>query len=181
MKVSAIIVTRGDVDLGRCLQNIEADEIILRRGHGGVWERYEAAMYARHDVIYTQDDDCVVDALRVIGQYEPGMVTCNMPMDRRGEYRDKDGIALVGWGSVFDRAALGAFERYFAVHQNREDEIFKREADRVFTALNRVKLIEIPFEHLPYAFGEDRMGREVRHGADLNEIRKRISLVPKCS
>ena len=41
-KISAVIVTRGDVDLGPCLSSIDADEVVIRKGHGGVWERWEA-------------------------------------------------------------------------------------------------------------------------------------------
>lgn len=166
MKVSAVIVTRGDVDLGPVLRSIEADEIVIRRGHGGVWERWEAAQHAVHDVIYTQDDDCVVDFAKVVGGYEPGKVLCNMLTSHRGEY--PDGLALVGWGCVFHRDALRVFEGW------PRDEIFRREADRVFTGMNALKLIDIGVTHLPHATSGSRMGREGRHGADLREIRRRI-------
>lgn len=173
MKVSAVIVTRGNVDLGPVLLRIHADEIIIRRGHGGVWERFEAARSARHEVVYTQDDDAVVEMSAVIAAYDRGSVTCNMPADRRREY--PDGIALVGWGAVFHQAAVDVFDEYLAAWPF--DELVRREADRVFTGLNRVKLIDVPFTHLPWAEGADRMGREARHGDDLREIRKRIQAV----
>lgn len=173
MKISAVIVTRGNVDMGPCLRNIDADEIIIRRGRQGIWERYEAAMSAHFDVIYTQDDDCVVDAAGVVGAYSPGVVTCNMPPWKRSEY--PDGIALVGWGAVFDRQSFAAFERY--QDHFMPDGIFHREADRVFTGLNKLNLVNVPFEHLPWAHGKDRMGTEPQHGAALQEIRRRIQVV----
>jgi hypothetical protein len=173
MKVSAIIVTRGDVDLSPCLSSIDADEVIIRRGHGGVWERWEAAMSARHDVVYVQDDDCAVDYAGVIAAYESPRVTCNMLNSHRGDYLD--GIALVGWGCVFHKTRLSAFAQYLMKFP--EDEIFRREADRVFTGLNPVKLIDLGVHHLRQAFGADRMGREARHGDDLKEIRRRIATV----
>lgn len=174
MKVSAVIVSRGGVDLGPCLRTIDADEIVVRRGHGGVWERFEAALAAKHDVIYTQDDDCTVEADQVLQAYEQERVTCNMPSWKRYEY--PDGIALVGWGAVFHKSALEVFGRYrrrFPV----DDACFRREADRVFTAMNRLKLIDVPFGHLPWAHGSDRLGAQADHGANLREIRKRIALL----
>jgi uncharacterized membrane protein YgcG len=78
MKFSAVIVTRGNVDLGPVLAPIVpfADEIVIRRGHGGVWERWEAILAAKHELVYTQDDDAVVD----LEAYE-GVADC-----RRGDY-----------------------------------------------------------------------------------------------
>jgi hypothetical protein len=170
MKVSAIIVTRGDVELGPCLSSLDADEVIIRRGHGGVWERWEAAMSARHDVVYVQDDDCVVDFAGVIAAYDEARVTCNMLTSHRSDYRDD--IALVGWGCVFHKVMLSSFGQYLMRFP--EDELFLREADRVFTGLNPLKLIDIGVTHLPYAHGAERMGREARHAADMREIRRRI-------
>jgi hypothetical protein len=169
IKVSAIIVTRGDVDLGPVLAPIDADEIIIRRGNGGVWERWEAARWAKHDVIYVQDDDCVVDFAGVAAAYDPAVVTCNMLTAHRGDY--PDGIALVGWGSVFHASKLDVLQKWD------RDEVFLRECDRVFTGLNALKLIDLGVKHLPHAYGVDRMAREARHGADLAEIRRRIQKV----
>jgi hypothetical protein len=173
VNVSAIIVTRGDVDLSPCLSSIDADEVIIRRGHGGVWERWEAAISAKHDVVYVQDDDCVVDFAGVIAAYDERDVACNMLASHRSDYLD--GIALVGWGCVFHKDMLNAFGHYLMRFP--EDEIFRREADRVFTGLNPVKLIDLGVHHLRQAFGADRMGREARHGDDLKEIRRRIATV----
>jgi hypothetical protein len=173
MKVSAVIVTRGNVDLGPALSAIDADEIIIRRGHGGVWERWCAVLEARHDVVYTQDDDAAVDFDAVMAAYDPKFMTCNMPMDRRREYQD--GIALVGWGAAFhQQLAIRAIRRYRRVFPDSPDPLFLRECDRVITGLSPLKLIDIPFAHLPHAFGKDRMGAQLEHGAALKEIRQRI-------
>lgn len=171
MKYSAVIVTRGDVDLGPCLSGLDADEIIIRRGHLGVWERFEAAAAAKHEVIYTQDDDCVVEAAQVMAHYDPSVVVCNMPGWKRYEY--PDGIALIGWGAVFHRSALEVFERYRQKFPA-DDAVFRREADRVFTGLNSCKLIDVPFTNLPCAYGKDRLAARPEHSGNLIEIRKRI-------
>lgn len=173
-KVTAVIVTRGDIDLGPCLSRIKADEIIIRRGHNGVLERWQAADGATHDIVYTQDDDAIVDYEAVVAAYEPGVMTCNMPLDRRPAYHDD--IALVGWGCVFHRRMV---EPALLQYRNKfpADALFYREADRVVTGLSQLKLIDVPFEHLPVAFEKYRMGAQDDHWNYLRQIRERIYIV----
>jgi len=169
--VTAVIPTRGDVAVSGIAGRLPVAEVILKVSWSGLWGRYEAALAAANTIIYTQDDDCEVDAQAVIDAYEPGVVVCNMPIAKRSEY--PDGIALVGWGAVFDQSLIRwAFSRYrLAI-----DDLFRRECDRVFTGLCPLKLIDVPFRHLPYAHDPDRMGCEARHLADLEAIRRRIRL-----
>jgi hypothetical protein len=174
LKVSAVIVSRLDHPIGEVVDSIapHVEEIIIVRGHEGVWERWEAVARAKCDVIYTQDDDAIVDVPAVLAEWDPGKATCNMPEDHRRDY--PDGIALVGWGCVFERS--GSWDWPFIQHQMRfaTDPIFGRECDRVFTGLSELKLIDVPIRHLPHAHAADRMGMEKRHGDDLREIRRRI-------
>lgn len=169
--VTAVIPTRGDVDVSAIASGLPVSEVIVQASLGGLWGRYIGAWKASHEIVYTQDDDCEVDAQEVIDAYEPGVVVCNMPVAKRAEY--PDGIALVGWGAVFDRSlVLRAFSRY----RLDIDSLFMRECDRVFTGLSALKLVDVPVRHLPHAHGPGRMGREGRHLADLAEIRERIRL-----
>lgn len=184
--VSAVLVTRGDVDLTPILDSIHAAgvrEIVIwdnsKRRDFKVYGRYRGAFEAhrveepRHPVIYTQDDDCLVDVAAVLAAYQPGRVVCNMPLAKRSEYAAiAPRIALVGWGACFDENlihALGRYTRRFGA-----DELLLRECDRVFTALNPTTLIDVPVRHLPHAF-VGRMGNETRHLGDLAEIQRRIA------
>lgn len=192
---TAIVVTRMNEPLAEVVDSLRPhfDEITFVRGHDGVAERWQAAERCRAELIYTQDDDVIVDipAFMDAVENQPGMVgsiagapvtnqvVCNMPESHRRDY--PDGIALVGWGCLFNFAWMdAAFRRYWvrAVTMRLEwnDDIFRREADRVFTGLSDVRLVDTPFRHLERAHGADRMGREARHGSDLKEIRRRIAL-----
>ena len=125
--------------------------------------------------VYTQDDDCVVNPDLILYAYEPGVVTCNMPLHRRAEYAD--GVALVGWGAIFDRNLTSVFNlylRHFPI-----DDLFLTECDRVFTGLNRVKMIDVPFVNLENAEGADRLHKRSDHWEKLREIRERIGFVKK--
>lgn len=189
MKVSAVIVSRMDHTIGQVVDSVLpfVDELIVVRGHNGVWERWEAVSRCKNDVVYVQDDDAVVDVASVISGYQPGFVTCNMPPDHRRDYPDE--IALVGWGCVFEnpgvlespcgRMSTEEFSPFWAFFRNGLplDDLFRRECDRVFTGLSPLKLINVAIRHLPFAHGDDRMGRELCHGRDLQEIRRRIYAV----
>lgn len=126
--------------------------------------------------VYTQDDDCILgfgSQFDLFRAYEPGVVTCNLPAIRRPEYTD--GIALVGWGAIFDRNLTSVFNLYLKHFPL--DDLFLTECDRIFTGLNKVKLIDVPFTHLPHATAPDRMCNRPDHWEKLAEIRRRIHLV----
>lgn len=150
VNVSAIIVTRGDHDLGEILDSLpdEWERIIWDnrggilifenegdwRGNGppqpdnwsdlSVYGRYAAIEYASHELIYVQDDDCVVsdpnaiverfceDVLERAWYPEEMCVVCNMPSEfRHGFYEEH---ALVGFGAAFHRdAPARAFSTFF--------------------------------------------------------------------
>ena len=180
MKVSAVIVTRGNVDLSRQVEALNTvptvEEVLVWDNSQAcdfkVYSRYLAMRHAKNPFIFTCDDDCLVDANAVISAYTSGNVVVNMPSAKRSEYEVlAPGVALVGWGAVFDATAVSVFDAYLSCYPM--DELFLRECDRVFTALNTVQYVDIPIEHLSHAFS-GRMGNEPRHLYDLAEIQKRI-------
>ncbi len=175
----AVVVSKMDRPIGAVLDSIapHVEELTIVRGNRGVSERWDAV--ARTTEIrrtrkeepfatYVQDDDAIVDVPAVLAAYEPRVVTCNMPADRRAEY--PDGIALVGWGAVMFAHTHNCFEQW-------RDDVSISEADRIFTGLSPLKLIDVPFKHQTAAHGIDRMGRRVCHGDYMREIRKRIHAV----
>lgn len=160
VNVSAVIVTRGNVDLRPVLDSlpqhweqvvwnntgyddgascsVRRDPRRHERKHGnvtvhhvgpdlGVYGRYAAIQYASHDLIYVQDDDCIVsdpqaiadayDEMSALARVEGGeqmpTVVCNMPEPWRSSlfYREH---ALVGFGAAFHRdAPRWAFDRFW--------------------------------------------------------------------
>lgn len=168
MSVSVVIPTRGDVDLKPILRAYpeEWEVIVYDNGAGGVFKRvaetllarivtgkgelpdlsvyarYAAIEYATHELILTQDDDCVVSEPQAIvdaflltrGPFAericqhglaitPGCpscdagharsVVCNMPPEFRHDFYTEH--ALVGFGACFHRdAPARAFERWYA-------------------------------------------------------------------
>jgi hypothetical protein len=133
-------------------------------------------------IIYVQDDDCVTDAAAIVAQYKPGLVTCNMPAEfRAGEYGENFPTlarqsALVGFGAVFDSSLLAAFAPYLEIWPH--DDLFNVECDRVFTALNLTKFVDVPVERLAVSWDPDRLGCRPDHQARWKQIRRRIDDLP---
>lgn len=144
MKVAAIIVTRGDQTEGvrQILSGLPSEwqHVVWDNGARklycdfdrdvpdlAVYGRYAAIEYTDADLIYVQDDDCVVsDPQAIVDAWleikdmhihqhreAEGVVVCNMPANFRARHF-YDEHSLVGFGAVFHRDAPGrAFERFF--------------------------------------------------------------------
>ncbi len=120
MSVSAIIVTRGDVELTPIIDKEDGwpeavheiviwDNAALERRDLKVYGRYAAIAEASHSLIYVQDDDVVLpnEAIEeIIGQSENGgaeygRLVVNMPANFRHSFYQEH--ALVGFGACFHR------------------------------------------------------------------------------
>ena len=161
-EVSAVLVTRGDVDLDPILETLPYPEVIVwndrERGSRGCYGRYLAMTEARNDVIYFQDDDLVFSAHEaLLAQYEPERITCNMPSPwyERTNY-DTLGCFLVGAGSLVPKTLpWRALRRYLEVWP--EDDLFLTYCDQVNGILNPGLRLDLGYEVLPYASGPDRI------------------------
>jgi hypothetical protein len=215
VSVSAIIVTRGDVDLEPIVATLpdEWEMVIWENGtqvschspdgdffiDGGhvangfpdlsVYGRYAAIEYASHDLIYVQDDDCIVtDPQAIVDYYEQlrrsdlDWIVANMPQEFRPHYPDS---CLLGFGACFhgDLPAK-AFERF--LRPTRMDPgggwigymdsvrltspMLRRTCDVVFTTLMPRVLVDVPVEVLPYAHDEGRMWKQPNHFGERTQV-----------
>ena len=176
-KTSCVIVTRGNVDLSEIRASLPFEDVVIwdnSENNEMVFGRYCGAERARNDIIAVQDDDAVIeDWPAILAEYKPGVVACNMGPAHRAFYQPI-GLALVGFGAVFDRSLIQpTMDRYY--QRFPKDELFMRECDRVFTALNPLNVITVPYRNLPHEETTQRMWRERRHVDDLTAIRRRIA------
>jgi len=154
VKVSACLVTRGDLDLTPILDTLPYDDIVVydnsKREDAGIYGRYLATLEAKHDVIYTQDDDLLVTChTELAAAYKPGVLTVNYP--------EPYDIPWVARGALFDRwlPAL-AFARYFAHHP--KDTYFTHYAcDGVFALLTPTRVVDHGSVDLPAGFRDGRV------------------------
>lgn len=180
MRVAACIPTRGDQNLDEIIASIPHDwEVCLwdnsKKQDLSVYGRYAAIELTDAPVIYTQDDDAILDpesfdVLR--SAYQPAVLTANMPERFRHDfYREH---CLVGFGAIFDRdLPAKAFDRYFAhSRQQRDDPLFLRICDVVFTALTTRHLVDVSHTDLPWASNPERMWKQPDHQTSRSHMLK---------
>jgi hypothetical protein len=168
-QVSACLVSREPID-PQILKTLEGfGEVIVGDGTNGPYGRFEAIKRAKYDIIYTQDDDCVVDVPALMSQWD-GHFISNMKANRLSEYPAN--ITLTGWGAMFRKELIDVLDKYTSKWGF--DELFMRECDRVFPGLNTHKNVFVDVENLPNAFHPNRLSAHPKHWEYLEQIRGRV-------
>lgn len=132
IKATAVLITKlkeypKEIDLSGF------DEVLIRTESPSVYERYLLASKARNEIIYVQDDDCIVDYNELFKSYN-GQLTNTMTPHHYEMYKGA-GDTLVGWGCFFPKKMLQQIAKYSGVYGI--DFHLLREADRIFTFLNQ--------------------------------------------
>lgn len=109
------------------------NEILVTRESPSVYQRYLMASQAKNNIIYVQDDDCLVNYQSLFKKYD-GRITNTMTLPFQKRYEEM-GCTLVGWGCFFPKQMITVFDKYIAAYG--KDEHLLREADRIFTCLNK--------------------------------------------
>ena len=187
-RVTAAIVTRGDVDLSPILDSFpDSWHVEIWNNADGrdlaVWGRYVAARRPNGGLVYVQDDDCVLPASSleaIVDAHRPGRLVSNMPEPFRHDFYV--GHCLVGFGAVFEPALVDeAFARFwrgtatYAV--TIETGWFRRTCDIAFTGMvDSPILVDLPYRNLPWATDETRMYRQPDH---VGERKRMIQTVAR--
>lgn len=167
--VTAVIVTRGDVDLTPVLDSLIFDDIVVWdnsvSGDVMTYGRALAIGQAKNPIIYSQDDDIVhtpENQQRIIDAYEPGVLTgCMWPAwsagaKAQGIENGYDDLVFCGSGSVYDsQVPRDAIKEYLAVYPL--DDFFRLWCDTIVGVLAWTKQLPIRFHALPCAEDENRM------------------------
>jgi hypothetical protein len=169
--VTAVLVTRGDVDMQPIIASLPKEyEIVVwdnstRPVNYGVLGRYIGIFEASRPVIYFQDDDCLVHCHEeLLAAYEPGVVVGNA-FDDAHRLKRYEGTTLLGWGSLFDRHlpwwAFALYAKHFPLAELYEANLG---AEIIFPMLSRTKTITHGVEWLdqdgPVLERENRMWKQ---------------------
>jgi hypothetical protein len=162
-QVSAVLVTRGDIDIQRVVDSLPFRDIIVwdnsQREDLQCYGRFAGIAEAKHDHIYVQDDDLIIDALALLEHYDGEGIVANKPPDE--EWR------FVGGGAFFPNALpdFSAYTRAYGM-----DEDFCRVADVVFAYSHPYRSVWVGYEELlPWHDSENRMYKQPNH----YEVRER--------
>lgn len=150
IKVSACLINwKRPQNMGKIIESLLRwdfiDEIIIRDNSKGKniinYGRYTSAKCAKNNLIYTQDDDCIVDNLDEIYEqackYPHHLVHSGTADYERviPDNRFKNGcqMAMAGWGSFFQKDWISVLDQY--TDKYGKDFCFYRETDRIFSIL----------------------------------------------
>jgi hypothetical protein len=157
-QVTAIVPTRGNVDMSLILTNLEEQgygEIIIADNSKlpvdlGIYARFQACYWAKHDVIYTNDDDVVFqNHADLLALYKPDVLVSAYPQNFD--------IPWISTGAVFDRALVKpAFDKYLQ-HYPFDEFLTHKAADAVFALLTPFEVHPMPYVELPWATADGRV------------------------
>ena len=179
--VSAVLVTRGDVDITEIRESIQtagiSDTVIWdnsKREDLHTFGRYAALPEAKHDVVLFQDDDILLPPATIqglIAAYEPGVICANMS---RGWVlgRDLSDSVFVGAGAILDRdIPARQLVKYDAMFDR--DELFLYYPETIISIPARIKRVDLPLEVLPWGYAPNRMVSQTWFVDDLAESIRR--------
>ncbi len=115
----------------------EINEIIIRDNtidNIFTYGRYVEAKKAQNNIIYTQDDDCIVEHIPELIKNFDGTHLVNTLREGHSKEKQYQGAeTLVGWGAIFKKEWISVFDDYIKKHG--EDYLLYRGGDRIFTTL----------------------------------------------
>lgn len=169
-QVSAVLVTRGNVDLSPVLDSLIFDDVkvwdnSLKQRDEMTYGRALAGFRTKYPICYSQDDDIIHTAenqARIVAAYEPDVLTgCMWPEWSQGA-KDQgivdgyDDLVFMGSGSVYDAVvpavAADLYLRHFPA-----DDFFRLWCDTIVGILAPTKQLDIRFDALPEAEADYRM------------------------
>lgn len=168
-QVSAVIVTRGDVDLTPVLDSLIFTDVVIWNNSVEddemTYGRVRALERAAHPVIYSQDDDIVHtpgNQQRIIHAYEAGMLTgCMWPewsdgARAQGIDGGYDDLVFPGSGSVYHKTTVvEAWQWYLSAYVL--DDFARLWCDTIVGVIAPTRQLDIRFEALPCADDANRM------------------------
>ncbi len=170
--VSAIIPTRGDVDVCRIYESLrvhpEIGEVRFVIGDTP-FNRYREMMDSTAEVFYTQDDDCVTDLRPLFEAYDPEFIVNAMTVEHAAQYPGNQ--TLIGFGALFHGSLV---RKAFHSWNWQRDALFYRESDRIFPTVNPHKTVFPKIEILPHASAPNRLWKQPDHLAARFAINERI-------
>lgn len=163
--VSLILISKEDVYPKEILDNVLQfpwGEIIILNHSDSCFRKYELFTKAKYEILAYQDDDAICSWKSLMEVSKPDVINVVMKQGHYDAYKYNLDTMGLGWGSVFPKSMLKSLEKYISVYG--EDDIFKRETDRIFTYFNYPQnRLVLPIQDLPSAFAPDRMWRQPEH------------------
>ncbi len=173
--ISCCLITKDKVYPQEILDEISKypfGEVLILTECDTPFRKYELFEKAKFDSIYYQDDDAICPIKELLEQSKPGIINLAIKDTHFETYKDKRLTMGLGWGSIFDKSILKSLKKY--TDKYGEDELFKRETERILTYLNfpQNRLV-LPITNLPSAYAPDRLWRQPGHYDNILKVEER--------
>ncbi len=190
-EVSAVIVTKGNVDLTPVLESLIFDDVVVFDNSANAFDQKTygrvigARSMARNPFIYSQDDDIIhtpVNQARILYAYEEGFMSgCMWPdwsagSKKQGIPNGYDDLVFPGSGSISEISLWeDCVDEYLAEWPM--DDFFRLWSDTIIGIIAPTHQLDIRFEALPCADDEDRMANMPDGVEQKTEAIRRARLV----
>lgn len=170
--ISAVLVTRGDVDISTILNSMPFDDVVVwnnaERLDLQCYGRFAGIAEAKHEFIYVQDDDLLVPIPELVKRWDR----------REGVFANKPVLEewrFLGCGALFHRD-LATFDPYISLYGFDDD--FCRVADVVFTYQHLYRDTWVGYLDFPWQTADNRMYKQGDHYLVRERARDRTLALP---
>lgn len=174
-QISACLITRDATYPHQVLESIAQypfGEILILTNCTSPFRKYELFEKAKFDMIYYQDDDAICPINELLDKSEPDELNIAMKYGHFDLYKERRITMGMGWGSIFNRKILKSLKKY--TDKYGEDDVFKREAERILTYLNYPQnRIILPIIDTAAARDLNRLWRQSHHHKYVRLVEER--------
>lgn len=164
-KVSCCLITKETTYPKEILDHVSQypfGEILILTHSDSPFRKHELFAKAKYETIYYQDDDAICPIDDLVALSKPDIINLAMKQGHFDVHLDNRATMGLGWGTFFPKNMLQSLKLYTDVYG--EDDVFKRETERIFTYLNYPQnRLVLPIRDLPSAYDETRLWRQPQH------------------
>lgn len=176
-KVSCCLITKEAVYPQQILDEIKKypfGEILILTNSDSPYNKHKLFQAAKFDHIYYQDDDAICPIRQLSEKSIPALINVAMKPGHYEQYKNTRMTMGLGWGAIFPKKVLDTLQKY--TDKYGEDEIYKRETERILTYLNYPQnRMVLPIIDLPSATAEDRLWRQPEHYPNISIVEERCA------
>lgn len=176
-QISACLITRDATYPHQVLESVVQypfGEILILTNSDSPYRKYELIAKAKFDMIYYQDDDAIVPINELLEKSNPEMLNVAMKPGHFDVYKDRRLTMGMGHGAIFNRKILKSLKKY--TDKYGEDDVFKREAERILTYLNYPQnRIILPIIDTAASADLNRLWRQPHHHEYVRIVEERCS------
>ena len=162
--VTACLISKDPVYPLEVLAHVSSfpfGEILVLTYSDSPHRKHELFAKAKFDTIYYNDDDAICPIRELLEVSDTNEITLAQKPSHQEAYKDLPYAVGFGWGCFFPKHILGSLKRYTDVYG--EDEVYKRETERILMCFNPHKRLVLPITDLPSAYAPDRLWRQPQH------------------